>query len=264
MSPSVPAKYCPRCQTPLPAEAPICSVCGWQFGVYPASAPPGASQTIGAAWVPPGEQFVPGSWSQSQPGWPSLAPGSLPQGQPGPVGYAPAPALPRPRQIGNGTILIGLAVIVAIIAVALFVNANHPFSPASSAFDRHGLQANVPLPNSSSFHSMKTLTQSGIMADEWIWLVSNDGPASVQQFYKDQLPNNGWKNVQTSTGSNDTLSLAGCQGNQVLIVGASQHLPDTNAQGTPTAPVDAPQDGSALGIILSSDQQLLQILCPGQ
>jgi hypothetical protein len=86
----------------------------------------------------------------------------------------------------------------------------------------------------------------------------------VEQFYQDQLPGNGWKNVRTSTGSNDTLSLAACQGTQVLIVGVSQHLPDTNERGTPAPAVDAPDGGSALGIILSSDMQLLQILCSGQ
>jgi hypothetical protein len=256
MSFSVPAKYCPRCQTLLPVEAPICRVCGWQFGIYQVPTAPGTS------WAPPSEQVAPEGWPWGQPVWPLAAPGFAPQGQPGPVGYAPAPAPPRPpRQIGTGMLLIGLAVIVVIIAVALLVNANRP---SSVAFDRHGLQANVPLPDNSSFYSMKTISESGITADEWIWLVSNNEPASVQQFYQDQLPNNGWQHVQTSDGSNGTLSLAACQDNQVLVIGVSQHLQDYNEQGTPTTLVDAPQGGSTLGIILSSDQQLLQALCPGQ
>ncbi len=50
----------------------------------------------------------------------------------------------------------------------------------------------------------------------------------------------------------------------MLVIGVSQHLQDYNEQGTPTTLVDAPQGGSTLGIILSSDQQLLQALCPGQ
>lgn len=266
-----PTKYCPRCNTLLPAQAPVCGTCGMQFSDWA-----GSQSASGYGTAQYGGQGAPGGWPQSQPTyqppgyppyqppsqpWQSAQPGYDPQSQPGLAGYAPVAAPPGPRKISNGMILIGLAVAAAIIAVVIFVNINH----SASGLDRHGQQSNVPLPDNSAFVSMKTVsTNSGGISftyDEWIWTVSNSEPANVQQFYENQLPGTGWTNVRPMNGGSGTLDVTACQGNQLLIIGVSQHLQDSNAQGTPTPPVDAPQGGSALGVILSSDQQLLQDFC---
>jgi hypothetical protein len=267
-----PTKYCPRCNTLLPVQATVCSTCGLQF-----SAPSGQGLGYGAA--PYGGQSGPSGWPQSQPaGYPPSQPGYssptqqgyggyAPQGQFGPAGYAPAAVTPAPKKRKTGLIVAILVAVVVIgggVAGFLYLRGN----PSSPFFDRHNLPGNVPLPSNSSFVSMKTVTDNeegfSFVFNEWIWTVSNSAPANVQQFYTTQLPSNGWGNVRTERGDSDTLDVFACQGStQVLLIGISQHLQDTNEQGTPTTTVNAPSGGSALGIAISSSPQAVQILCLG-
>lgn len=274
MSASGSSKPCPRCGTALPAEAAACSACGWQV------APP--SGTLPSEFIAPDGPDSPESWPldqpdfmlQSQPvypfqsqagyrppvqtGWPPQTPGFYPtQGQPGYAGYAPAPAPPVRARRYKPLLLIALAVVLIAGAAGGIFLALHG-SPAAPAFDRHGLQSNVPLPDHTAFQYKHTVTQNGLTADEWIWKVNSSTPENTEQFYQAQLPKNGWTNLQTFPG--ETIGLIACQGKQVLIVGISLHLQDSNDQGTPTV-TDAPQGGSALGIALSSSQPLYQQFC---
>jgi hypothetical protein len=154
-----------------------------------------------------------------------------------------------------------IALIVLLLGTAaggIFLNV-HAISTASTPiFDRHGLQANVPLPDNTAFAYKHTVTQGTLTADEWIWKVNKSEPASLQQFYQSHLPQYGWTHVQTIPG--DTLGVIGCQDNQVLVIGISKHLHDSNNSGTSTI-TDAPAGGSALGIALTSNQALIQGFC---
>lgn len=291
-----PTKNCPRCNTLLPAQAPYCGTCGMQFSA-PGAGAPGASSGTNYGAPQYGGQGAPGGWPQSQPTYqtpsqptyqpasqptyqppsqpwqsaqPGYPPGYAPQGQPGPDAYAPAAVLAPPRKGGSGKLIA--IILIAVIVVGGGIGGflyfrSHTTSPSSPLFDRHGLQSNVPLPDNVTFVSMKTITETSggisLTINEWIWTVSSSAPSSVQQYYQNQLPSNGWTQVQTSGSTSDTLDVSGCQSNQVLFVGASLHLQDSNAQGTPTGTVDAPQGGTALGIALSSNPEIVQLLCAG-
>lgn len=160
---------------------------------------------------------------------------------------------------GKALLLIALALVVlAGSAGAIFFTLHNSASTAAPPFDRHGLQNNVPLPDNIAFQYKHTVTQGTLTADEWIWKVSKGEPASIAQFYTKSLPKNGWTHIQTIQG--DTLGVVGCQGNQVLVVGISKHLHDSNDAGTPTT-TDAPTGGSALGIALTANQALRQDFC---
>jgi hypothetical protein len=157
--------------------------------------------------------------------------------------------------------LLLLALLVVLLgggAGGIFL-ALHASSPPPAVLDRHGLQSNVPLPDNISFQYKHTVTQGTLTADEWIWTVTKSEPTSIQQFYQDHLPKNGWTHVQALQG-NQTLGIVGCQGNQVLVIGISKHLQDSNGTGTPTT-TNAPIGGSALGIALTSNQALRQDFC---
>jgi hypothetical protein len=280
MSTSGISRQCPRCGTLLFEEMPFCRACGWQFAP-PAAAP---SSLPASEFIPYDGPGGPESWPIEQPGfpfqnqpgylsptqisylpptqqgWPPAVPGYyLPPGQAGPVGYAPAPGIRRPAWRGKTLLLIALALIVlAGAAGGIFLTLRGGASTTTTPFDRHGLQNNVPLPDNIAFQYKHTVTQGALTADEWIWKVNKGEPAAIAQFYKDRLPRNGWTHIQTIQG--DTLGVVGCQGSQVLVVGISKHLHDSNGGGTPTT-TDAPAGGSALGIALTANQELRQDFC---
>jgi hypothetical protein len=194
-----------------------------------------------------------------QAGWGTTQPAIYPpQGFVGPAGYPPAPAV-SPLRRTRMLLLIALLVVALGGAAGGIFLALHASSTRATMLDRHGLQNNVPLPDNIAFQYKHTVTQGTLTADEWIWKVSKGEPASIQQFYRDHLPDNGWTHVQTLQGI-DTLGVVGCQGSQVLVVGISKHLQDNNGQGTPTT-TDAPDGGSALGIALTDNQALKQNFC---
>jgi hypothetical protein len=168
---------------------------------------------------------------------------------------APAPGRRFPQA------LILTAVILLLLATAaggIFLSL-HPASTASAPiFDRHGLQSNVPLPDNTAFAYKHTVTQGTLTADEWIWKVTKGEPVSIQQFYQSHLPKYGWTHLQMIPG--DTLGVIGCQGEQVLVIGISKHLHDSNNSG-PATITDAPVGGSALGIALTSNEAIIQGFC---
>jgi hypothetical protein len=188
-----------------------------------------------------------------------MTPGLYPlQGATIPAGYAPVPAAPARSRRFKALLLIALAVVLFGGAAGGIFWALRASAPTPPVVDRHGLQSNVPLPDNIAFQYKRTVTQGVLTADEWIWTVSSGEPASIEQFYEKHMPDSGWNHIQTIPG--DTLGVIGCQGNQVLIVGISKHLHDSNEQGTPTT-TDAPTGGSALGIALTSSPQLRQSYC---
>ena len=276
MSTSGASRQCPRCGTLQFEEMPFCRICGWQFA--PAAAAP--SSLPASEFIPYDGPGGPESWPSDQPistfqsqpvyvppnqssylpptqmGWPSgFYP---PPGQPGPAGYAPAPTVRPPRRRAKALFLIALALIVLAGSAGAIFFTLHNSASTAAPFDRHGLQNNVPLPDNIAFQYKHTVTQGDLTADEWIWKVSKGEPTNIAQFYTKSLPQNGWTHIQTIQG--DTLGVVGCQGNQVLVVGISKHLHDSNGDGTPTT-TDAPSGGSALGIALTANQALRQDFC---
>ncbi len=280
MSTSGASRQCPRCGALLFEEMPFCRVCGWQFApaadTTPADLPasefipydgpggpeswradqPGPTFQSQPVYLPPNQS---GYLPPTQMGWPPAAPGFYPPpGQPGPIGYAPAPTVRPSARRGKALLLLALALIVLAGASGGIFLTLHNSAATAVPFDRHGLQSNVPLPDNIAFQYKHTVTQGTLTADEWIWKVKKGEPASIEQFYTRSLPKNGWKHIQTIQG--DTLGVVGCQGNQVLVVGISKHLHDSNGDGTPTT-TDAPTGGSALGIALTDNQALRQDFC---
>jgi hypothetical protein len=177
----------------------------------------------------------------------------------GMAGYAPVPTTPIPTRRPKALLWLALALVLLVGASGGVFLALHNVSKPAPVLDRHGLQSNVPLPDNIAFQYKHTVTQGTLTADEWIWKVNKSEPATIQQFYRDSLPKNGWTHVQPLTG-NETLGVVGCQDNQIVIIGISKHLQDSNSDGTPTT-TDAPTGGSALGIALTDNDALKQNFC---
>lgn len=283
MSASGSSKQCPQCGAALLDEMPFCRTCGWHIASSDTENAP--SNAPASEFIPYGMPTGPDSWSPDQPeftahqqftypsqnqvgypppappNWSPMPPGMYPyQGPIGPAGYAPAPPTLPPARRARALLLIALIVVlVGGAAGGIFLALHGTSSSHPPVLDRHGLQNNVPLPDNIAFQYKHTVTQGNLTADEWIWKVSKGEPTNIQQFYQDHLPKYGWTHVQALQG-NQTLGVVGCQGAQVLIVGVSKHLQDSNSQGTPTT-TDAPTGGSALGIALTSNITLKQNFC---
>lgn len=278
-----PSKSCPRCNTVLPASATFCGTCGYQFsapsapGAPPASDFGGPTQYVGQgapgsyppssapAYAPPGQPGYGAYPPQAQPGYA----GYQPAGQPAyPGAYAPPVAAP-PQKGGAGKAIILVLVLVVLVgggaaAWFLYLNPSHTSSPF---FDRHGLQSNVPLPNDVTFVLQKTFSQTDsssnatIAADAWGWQVNGSNAVDVQQFYQNNLPKNGWANIHPLNSNNGDRDIYGCQGGQVLVIGANDTKIEGTDQNGQTITITAPSGGSALITELSSSPALVQILC---
>ena len=282
MSSNGPSRRCPRCGTLLFDEMPFCRACGWQFA--PASSEAAPSNTPPSEYIPydgPGQGedaplAQPDATLQNQAGapfpyqtpyapatlsgWLQPMPGTYSPVQAGTNSYTTAPLTTAPaRRFPRVLILIALIILLLGTAAGGIFLSLHPSSTASvPIFDRHGLQANVPLPDNTAFAYKHTVTQGTLTADEWIWKVNKSEPANIQQFYQSRLPQYGWTHLQMIPG--DTLGVIGCQGEQVLVIGISKHLHDSNDSG-PATITDAPAGGSALGIALTSNEAIIQGFC---
>lgn len=283
MSASEPSRQCPRCGTLLFEEMPFCRVCGWQLapagsGTAPSSALPsefipydGADQAEDMPLAQPdftlqqqSGALFPGQANYAPPtpsGWlPPMPGGYPPLSQGSPITYAPAPIVTAPARRGKVLLLIGLIVLLIATAAGGILLHLHSTSTTTTIpiIDRHGLQGDVPLPDNIAFQYKHTVTQGTLTADEWIWKVNKSEPASIQQFYQSHLPKYGWTHIQPIQG--DTLGVVGCKSDKVLVIGISKHLQDSNGSGTSIV-TDAPAGGSALGIALTSNQELLLSYC---
>ncbi len=247
---------------------------GWSQPAQPGGYPP---QQPGG-WSQPGQ---PGGWSQpAQPGYPSSQPGGYPPQQPGGFppqqpggwpqqqGFAPGP---QTQKKSSGLIILVVVLVVLVGGGAagwfLFLSPSHSNSPL---FNRHGVPANVPLPNGLTYDSQTTASQSDsgitLSITEWGWQVSGSNPAAVQKFYTDNLPGKGWTNVKAQTGSSGDQQVSACQGSNVLSVDIADKVELTDANGKTTSTVTAPSGGAALGIaiITSNNSQALALFCSGQ
>jgi len=232
--------------------------------------------------LPPGQTgFAPqGQAGFSPPARPEFAPpgpaafapqgqaGFAPQGQPNYVAPGGVGA-PPPAKRSKTTLIVIIAILAVLLVGSGTAGAiifSHKSSsnsastpttnPAGPGFDRHGLPQNVPLPNEISFQTRHNSSALGATVDTWYWTVASpDDPATAQQFYQNNLPNNGWNHITKIPGTN---FLGACQGNQVLLVDASKKLPGGGKNGST---LNAPSGGSALGIGLTSDQTLVRTLC---
>jgi hypothetical protein len=178
-----------------------------------------------------------------------------------------------PKKGGAGKIIVLLVVLVVLIGgggAAWFFLLGPGHSSNGPFFDRHGLQSNVPLPNNTSWSGLKKTytstdadTKITITADAWGWAVSGSDPTTIQQFYKDNLPKNGWTHIQTFNGdTSGDKDVSACQGGQVLLIGASStKLEATDDNGKVIDTITAPSGGSALLTELSSSPAVVQILC---
>jgi hypothetical protein len=162
-------------------------------------------------------------------------------------------------------IFIVLAVVVVLgagIGWFFLLKGGGGTNPSSPAFDRHGLPSTVPLPNNVTFKKEQQVTSQGFSADTWIWTVTGSDPATLQQFYTDNLPKNNWTMVNTNPQSDGSVSITACRTNTQLVginVGTSVQAP--NAQGTPTETITAPAGGATLAIFIASDQALVALAC---
>jgi|GEM_PF-3139451 len=212
--------------------------------------------------------------SRWQPGFPPQSqPGYQYQGVPGPAGYAPAPVAASPRNNAKLLLIALIAVLVVGGGVSAFFLIPKSSTPSTTAFDRHGVPANVPLPEKLTFGQQyrgsktdPTLNVS-YKGDEWGWQVgSPNDSATVQRFYQQKLPGNGWTDLKQQQGDNGDQQLTACQGDQVLGIetGASFKLTDLDNKKIGT--VTAPPGGSALGIVIltTQSQELLQLICNNQ
>ena len=155
MSGGGPSKYCPRCNTQLPAQAMFCSTCQYQFAPVPGTAygsspdaawaptqavspPQGQSSYSPQGQTPFPPQGQPNYPPQMQPNYPPQGPTSYspqgqpayppqgqtnysPQGQPAyppqiQPGYAPFPSPGAATQKGGGA---GKFIIIALVVVVL-------------------------------------------------------------------------------------------------------------------------------------------------
>lgn len=135
-------------------------------------------------------------------------------------------------------------------------------APTTPTLDRHGLPANIPLPNGVTFVRMLTVTKtSGETDNEWLWTVAspNDPPA-VQSFYQNNLPTNGWTNLQSGPNSTGALVVGGCQNGAILGALIETAIPVGDNQGNVTT-VTAPAGGSALELITTTDAAVVAANC---
>lgn len=143
-------------------------------------------------------------------------------------------------------------------------------APAS---DRQGLQANVPLPDAVRFAGLHRTTRTSdlqsrgsVSVEAWGWTVTNSGAKPLQTFYADQLPKDGWTNVQGMTrmpAYGGALHLTACQSGQVLLVSTSEttlqmHDPTGRIDGS----VTAPHGGAALLIEIVKSPAVVRSACP--
>src|SRR5262249_44734530 len=147
--------------------------------------------------------------------------------------------------------LVLMLVVLAGSGVAawfLYLSPNHSNSPF---FDRHGVPASVPLPNNLTFiihtsaSQTNATTSQTLTADEWGWKVDGSDPATIIEFYRDQMPGAGWTNIRSQTVKNG-LVIFGCQALQVLEIGlGSTGVVLNDSQGNLGPIVSAPAGGSA-------------------
>lgn len=279
-------KICPRCNAILPATAAFCGDCGLRLAGSPEAAPraaptppgdaPAQERRSGPASAPNDATSHDGAPEVAppvyQPGYnPPAPPGYVPpppSAPPGYVSYPVPPAAALPRKGGAGkwiAALLALVVLAGCVAAwLLYLSPSHTNSPF---FDRHGLQSNVPLPGNTSFVLQKSMartdptTNTTVHADSWVWTTSAKDPTSLQQFYQEQLPRQGWGHVHPFTGGNGEQDVTACQGNQALIVGIGKKLEMTDKNGRVTRTIVAPSGGAAISTELSSSPQLVHLFC---
>jgi hypothetical protein len=249
---------------------------GWSQPGQPGGYPPQQQPGQPGGWSQPGQpgyppQQQPAGWPQQQGGYPpqqQQQPGGWPQ-----QGFAPAP--PAQKKRGPGLIILVVVLVVLIGGgVGGFLLLRNSSNPGGLGFDRHGLPSSVPLPNNISFDSTQTVTntdqdtQITTAGSQWIWLVNGQKAAAVAQFYKDNLAAKGWANPHDfPASSNGDQTVIGCQGSQILLVGASDNKDDiSDKQGNVVRTVKAPAGGSVLeiDIVTTSSQEAQAFLCTGQ
>jgi len=262
-----PSKYCPRCNSLLPAQATVCSNCGMQFAESQPASGYGATQYGGSG--------APGSWPQSQPTYPANQPGWSPGSPsyeypaPGQAGYPQAGYTAAPTAAASGRsnkgLLITLAVVVVLVGAGvaswfLYLAPSHCSGPL---FDRHGLQNNIPLPSHCMFNTKITRDiGNSESADYWVWTVdSPNNPSTLNAFYTQQLSSNGWQQEQAQTSKGQSI-FVDCQNGEALVVELTLKVQgnDTNLNIN----VTAPSGGSVLLIATTSGPKAVADTCkPG-
>ncbi|MBO0692485.1 MAG: hypothetical protein J2P58_06280 [Acidimicrobiaceae bacterium] len=185
----------------------------------------------------------------------------------------------------------GVGIVTAtILSISLVAGGPEMVMTASAAspmpaLDRHGLQADVPLPAGVAFAGVhQTLRQSdmqyhsNVSIDTWGWTVSGRSTAAVQDFYEANLAKHGWTHIQgqsvmdkignhgrcqTTQGCEAAKHLTACQAGHVLFISASGGTLNTvDTAGKITASVTAPHGGAALLIQIDNNPQEAQVVCP--
>lgn len=196
----------------------------------------------------------------------------------------------RDHRIGGDGLVATYGAVGILTATILSISllAGGPAKTASvpaPALDRHGLQANVPLPAGVSFagvHQSISVPDmqyhSNTSIDTWGWTVSGRGTVAVQNFYEAALSRHGWTDVQGQSvmdkigthgrcqltqGCQPAKHLTACQSGQVLLISASGTTLETaDINGHTTAKINAPHGGAALLIQIDKSPQAAQVVCP--
>ncbi len=271
-----PTKYCPRCNTLLPAQATVCSTCGLQFSDWAGSQPasgygsPGyGGSTVYGGGATYGSSGAPGGWPQSQPQpdygayAPPPPPGYAPQ--PGYGVYPPAAVAAPPRKSNTG--LIAVIVIVLLVvgggAAGWFLYLNPSLCKGGPFFDRHGLASNIPLPEGCKFNTMRTIDiGEGATGNVWLWTVdSPKDPATLHSFYTQNLPGNGWTNKLDQTGSDGSVDLGYCGNGQAVEVVLTTKIQTDSSSSLGAIDITAPSGGSVLAIETVSDSRVVAAAC---
>jgi hypothetical protein len=254
MQPS-PMHSCPRCNTPLPANARFCRNCGFtltpaQGGVQPAAPFPDtyslaypANQQAGAGssvpWPPPDDHYIPNT-PVSNASW-----SSPPQGGRYPAAYdEPEPPKRSFWRSLWGIVLIG-TLLLTLVGVSLF--AIYAYPTLCSVQARKGLRQDMPLPCGITFQDYIDRSASGTTGQgstEWVFSVENTSGAQIKAFYQEHLPRNGWDlppNAQNTEQFPD--SILACKGDTLAIV-------HSTTQETLDAPGLSPPPGSVLLLII--------------
>lgn len=181
-----------------------------------------------------------------------------------------------------GVVTATILSIALVTGAPATVNTSRASTPA---LNRHGLQADVPLPAGVSFAGLHQTVpvadmqyHSNTSIDIWGWTVRGRGTLAVQNFYEANLSKHGWTHIQgqsvmdkignhgrcqNARGCEAAKHLTACQSGQVLLISASGTTLNTVGMGghaTPT--VTAPRGGAALLIQIDKSPQEAQVVCP--
>jgi predicted nucleic acid-binding Zn ribbon protein len=230
-------KPCPQCGATLPASARFCGDCGNSLEPLPvpsvAAAQPGA---FDAGQAP--------QWLGAEPVGSAAVPVSSPPVLPPASPPAPARSRSRRKRRSRRARWLWLPALLVVVLVAglgaFFFLRGSP----GSVDNRHGLRSDIPLPQNSVF--AKRLTPGGTNEQFWLYTVDHTASSTVSNFYKAQLPMNGWQDMLiTGSNSGDSSEVFACRSDVSIDIAI-------NGNGYSEYGISAPPNGVLLDVSIAS------------